>query len=365
MAKYYSSTFGQISGKHGSAVAVTRKDGTTYIRIYAKPSNPRTDKQQAHRAKFALSSRALVPFNPIFKETIGITNGISSARSYAFKNAIVGKHPSLSVDYEKLMFSFGALEKLHNASISYIDGVATINWDFDKMYNCHSDDIVNIVAFNKDGNQAFHIKEVALRSDKISKIHVRDSWIGSEIYFWAYVTNNDKISDSVFVGKCRPSEIIANKADEVAEQDCASYNAGIESDIPAEDRMCGASSYIGTNDIVVSFIMMLCNLLSLFRQAVIGKDSQYFEEPLIHNVACMVERVHSIANESVLAYGLRLNRRNVFKDLPTKCKNIFASIPIPLQQRGDILNLSNQLMFESIFKNNTGKSLRENRYYLK
>ena len=90
MAKYYSSTFGKISGKHGTAVAVIRKDGSTYLRLHVPSSNPRTEKQQAHRAKFALTSKSLVPFNPIFKQTIGITNGISSARSYAFKNSIVG-----------------------------------------------------------------------------------------------------------------------------------------------------------------------------------------------------------------------------------------------------------------------------------
>ena len=328
MAKFYSSTFGEISGKHGSAVAVTRKDGTTYIRIYAKPSNPRTDKQQAHRAKFALSSKALVPFNPIFKETIGITNGISSARSYAFKHAIVGEHPNLYVDYEKLMFSFGALEKLHNASISYIDGVATINWDFDKMHNCHGDDSVNLVVYNKDANQALHLKDVALRSDKISKINIIDSWTHSEIYFWVYVTNNDKISDSVFVGKCRPSEIMANTADEVVEQDCGSNRVGNESDMRPVDIKYGSGSHIGINEIVMSFIMMLCNLLSLFKQAVIGEDSQYLEETLKNNVVnSRVEHQHNIANESVLASSLRLNRRNVFKELFTKYQNI----PIPTQ----------------------------------
>lgn len=332
MAKFYSSTFGEISGKHGSAVAVTRKDGTTYIRIYTKPSNPRTEKQQAHRAKFALSSKALVPFNPIFKETIGITNGISTARSYAFKNAIVGEYPNFSVDYEKIMFSFGTLEKLHNASTSYNDGVASINWDFDKMYNCHADDSVNLVVYNKDSNQALHIKDVALRKDKLCRINIQDSWTDSELYFWAYVTNNDKISDSVFIGKCKLSEIMANKADEVAEQDHDSYEVGTESDMRSEEMRCGSGSHVGVNEIVMNFIMMLCNLLSLFRQAVIGEDSQYLEEPLKHNVVnSRVERVHNIANESVLASSLRLNRRNVFKELLTKDHNVFAPIPIPIQ----------------------------------
>ena len=273
MAKYYSSTFGKISGKHGSAVAVTRKDGTTYIRIYAKSSNPRTEKQQAHRAKFALSSKALVPFNPIFKARIGVTNGISIARSHAFKNAIVGEYPNYSMDYEKLMFSFGPLEKLHNTSVTVNEGVATLNWDFEEMYNCNADDRVSIVIFNKDANRALNIDDVALRYDKQAKIDIHDSWADSDLYFWAYVMNGDKISDSVFVDKCveedmidTPNEINDNKEDEISYQNDikASSETSISSCVTGscqgETKL--ANGYIAT--MIQGFIKALIyNLLGL------------------------------------------------------------------------------------------------------
>ena len=221
MAKFYSSTFGAISGKHGTAVAVTRKDGLTYLRLHVPASNPRTEKQQAHRAKFALTSKALVPFNPIFKDTIGITNGISVARSHAFKNAIVGDYPNLSVDYEKIMFSFGPLEKLHNASVTRKDNVATLNWDFKEMYNCHAGDSVSIVVFNKDTKQVLHIKDIALRLDKSTKIEIHKAWADSELYFWAYVRGGDKISDSVFVGihAAEPEKVEGCVSPDVDEKD--------------------------------------------------------------------------------------------------------------------------------------------------
>ena len=49
MAKFSSTTFGPISGRHGTAVAATTKDGKSYIRVYRAPSNPKTEKQVAHR----------------------------------------------------------------------------------------------------------------------------------------------------------------------------------------------------------------------------------------------------------------------------------------------------------------------------
>ena len=253
MAKYYSSTFGKISGKHGNAVAVIRQDGSTYLRIYKKPSNPRTDKQQAHRAKFALSSRALVPFNPIFKTTIGVTNGISTARSYAFRNAIEGEYPSLSMNYEKLMFSFGPIERLHNTSFGINEGVVSLCWDFQKMYNCNANDSVSLVVFNKGDNQAVHIEDVALRSDKTVDIDIRDSWAGADLYLWAYVTSGDKISDSVFVSNSvgiDPSACSENKS--------------------IDNKHIDLSVRFDFNKFIMAYVMMLYNLFGLlYRESLI------------------------------------------------------------------------------------------------
>ena len=305
--------------------------------MYAKPSNPRTDKQQAHRAKFALSSKALVPFNPIFKETIGITNGISTARSYAFKNVIVGEYPNLSVDYEKLMFSFGPLEKLHNASATTNDGVVTINWDFQKMYNCHGDDSVNLVVFNKDSDQALHIKDIALRKEKLSNINIQDSWADCELYFWAYVTSGDKISDSVFVGKCRPSDIISDSFTETVKQGDDAYATSIESDIQIDDTKSDYSSdRLSANAFIMRFIMMLCNLLSLFKQAVVGDNIQDFVKVLRYRYYSMVERVENIDNER--EFNARLGRSwgGVFEEICGKYQYIFTTLLMPINTRLNI-----------------------------
>ena len=202
MAKIHSSIFGSISGKHGSAVAVTRRDGISYIRMHVIPHNPRTDKQQAHRSKIGLVSKSLAPFNPIFKHTMGATNGISIARSHAFKNAIMDEYPNFSIDYKKLMFSFGTLQKLQNATTSFHNGIVSINWDFKKKHNSHGNDSVSIIVFNKDANKVLHIEDIALRKKKQAKIDIHESWADSELYFWAYVRRGDKVSDSVFVGEC-------------------------------------------------------------------------------------------------------------------------------------------------------------------
>ena len=331
MAKFYSSTFGEISGKHGNAVAVTRKDGTTYIRIYAKPSNPRTDKQQAHRAKFALSSRALVPFNPIFKDTIGVTNGISAARSHTFKNAIVGEYPNFSIDYEKIMFSFGPLAKLHNSSVKSNDGVVSINWDFDKMYNCHSDDSVNLVVFNKESNQALHIKDVALRADTLTNISIQDSWADSELHLWAYLTNGDKISDSVFVGKCRPSDIIQDSPEVDLIQDYEMQIDNNEPDTSTEELKSNYSfAHFNAYEAIISILMMVYNLLGLFKQAVVGSNIKDYVKVLECRLFGVMEYVGNIDKEREYNHGLKSNKRSIFEVLYERYQHMSIPIPIPI-----------------------------------
>ena len=329
MAKYYSSTFGKISGKHGSAVAVTRKDGVTYLRIHVKSSNPRTEKQQAHRAKFALSSKALVPFNPIFKARIGVTNGISIARSHAFKNAIVGEYPNYSMDYEKLMFSFGSLEKLHNASVAINEGVATLNWEFEEMYNCYADDRVSIVIFNKDANQALNIDDVAMRSDKQTKIDIHESWADSDLYFWAYVMNGDKISDSVFVAKCveeymidTPDDINDNKEDEILYQNDikASSKTAVSSCTPdsCKGEIKLTSGYIAT--MIQSFIKALMyNVLGLL---------VYIENS--DNTDKRIDHRHTLGRIPKYASTLKNIQCSIFEGLYGKYQKVYTSMLNPI-----------------------------------
>ena len=295
MAKYYSSTFGKISGKHGTAVAVIMKDGSTYLRKYTKPSNPRTDKQQAHRAKFALSSRALVPFNPIFKETMGVTSGISIARSHAFKNAIVGQYPSLAMDYKKLIFSLGPIAELSNPSTTISESVVTINWDFTKAYNSNKSDCVNIVIFNKDANKAAHFKSVAIRSDKKCDIGIHETWAKSELYVWAYLTNGDKSSDSVFVGAAvgTPQSLSGLSACPNDYHNNSNGNRNIVSGTHAVEPPHGI------NQAIMALIVMLYNLFGLLKQVVVNIDTKYPSNTLIHKDYNTSKSIKNIYKESV------------------------------------------------------------------
>jgi hypothetical protein len=67
MSKYISTTFGYISGRHGTAVAAVQKDGTTVLRVFNPPSNPRKEAQTVQRTKFAMVNQELSVMSKLFQ----------------------------------------------------------------------------------------------------------------------------------------------------------------------------------------------------------------------------------------------------------------------------------------------------------
>lgn len=192
MAKFNSTTFGSISGRHGSAVAATTKDGKSYLRIYRAPSDPKSAKQVAQRTKFAFANSSLSCFRNLFKETFNNRRGLNMGVSYALKNAIIGESPDFTVDYSKLVFTVGNINQALSVSASHINNKVTINWDFVEASQSKSDDQVSCIFFNEDTQLSIHMKDLCARGDKTIDIELPEAWKGSEVYCWMYIsaTNN-------------------------------------------------------------------------------------------------------------------------------------------------------------------------------
>ncbi|MFT3754042.1 MAG: DUF6266 family protein [Paludibacter sp.] len=197
MAKFNSTTFGTISGRHGSAVAATTKEGKSYLRVYRAPSDPKTDKQVAQRSKFAFANSSLSCFRNLFRETFNHRRGLNMGISYALKNAITGDYPDFTIDYSKLVFTVGNVNQALTVSANHTDNKVTINWDFVDASQSKPDDNVSFIFFNEDTQLSIHMKDVCLRAEKTTEIELPDAWKGSEVYCWLYIsaTNNSMITN--------------------------------------------------------------------------------------------------------------------------------------------------------------------------
>lgn len=203
MATFKSLTFGKISGKYGDALATQSKaTGKNYLRVASVPTNPRTDKQVAHRAKFAYINSVLRPFYPVFKKNFGGNPGIRYGINIGFKNAIVGEYPDFSIDLSKLMFAEGAIYTVNLVSAEKTaDGKLKIDWDTTNLEGTEPTALANFVFYNELTNQALtHVSNV-MHSVGTVTVDMPAIWVGATIHSWIYFVSENglRCSNSQYI----------------------------------------------------------------------------------------------------------------------------------------------------------------------
>ena len=204
MAQFKSPTFGKISGKYGDALATHRKaTGRNYLRVASVPSNPRTDKQVAHRAKFGFVNSVLRPFYPVFKINFGGNQGIRYALNIAFHNAIVGEYPNYAIDLENLVFTEGVIDKAANTQMTLAgENALKIDWDTTTLANSNDTDQIEFVLFNENSNQTLMLTEGWQRSAGTCTLQMPAIWKTATIHCWMYFKKLDgsAASKSQYIG---------------------------------------------------------------------------------------------------------------------------------------------------------------------
>jgi hypothetical protein len=211
MSKFNSTTFGEISGRHGSAVAAkTKKDGNI-LKVFKAPSNPKTDKQVAVRTKFAFVTSYLSCMRDLFKYTFKDNGGYNAAMSYAFSNAVTGTAPNWTMDVSKLVMAVGS-------SNVYISGTHTVtkttgstvkvDWYTGNIHdnivnNAKPTDTVTVVFFNEDLREAMLYEPEVTRLEGTVDVELPDNWISGKAHCWIYFTRANKSlnSNSVYLSE--------------------------------------------------------------------------------------------------------------------------------------------------------------------
>lgn len=197
MAKFNSTTFGTISGRHGSAVASTNKDGQSILKVFKAPSNPNTVAQVNQRTKFGFVNSELSPLREIFKRSFRNNKGINLAVSYALKNAVTGSNPDFTLDYSKLSFAWGSIQIPEHISAVNIDGNLMISWDTTMRTEDEYPDELNVVLMNTSSKFAILRESVALRPTGNVNIEVPLVWVGKELHCWVYFSTPESSLTSV------------------------------------------------------------------------------------------------------------------------------------------------------------------------
>jgi len=189
MAKFESSTFGRISGRHGSAVAAKYND-KNIIRIYSPPSDPKTPKQLAQRAKFSLYTHTLRPLKTTLDQGYGCHTGIAESMKTSFNTCIAGSYPNFTFDFSKLRISNGNLPQTEVAHLVKKTGtIVSADWDSTLFFGASAKDTVNFVFFNPTTQNTFLSTAAAIRSAAKVDITLPAAWTGATLHCWMYFTS--------------------------------------------------------------------------------------------------------------------------------------------------------------------------------
>ena len=196
MATYNSTTFGAISGRHGSAVAAISKDGKCILKVYKAPSNPNTERQVVQRTKFGFVNKEMNVFRNLFKLTFGGSQGVSKGVSLAF-GAVSGEYPDFSMDYSKLIISQGNVDTSGFLKATKTTGTnIKIEWDATIGFQGDDNDGVNLVFVN-DETKVGQIKQnIVLRSEGSTEIALPEVWVGQKVHCWIFFSTPDGYNTS-------------------------------------------------------------------------------------------------------------------------------------------------------------------------
>lgn len=203
MAIFKSSTFGKISGKHGSAVAASRKDGLNILKVYRVASNPNTTGQKNQRGKFGFVVKELNCMRKLFTVSFGGQYGINRAVALAMKTCVSGEFPEFKIDYNQLQISTGTIPPAVSMNISKLSSTKyKLEWGSLGSLNEKPDDNLCLVLLNNIKKQMIHNQSIALRNSKMVLFSLPEFWNEAEIHAWIYFTSTkyNKFSNSQYLG---------------------------------------------------------------------------------------------------------------------------------------------------------------------
>src|SRR5690554_365868 len=154
MAIYVKGALGSFSGKLGNIVGSNWRS-IDYLRSLPRPSKkPASEKQIAHRAKFALVVDFLNPLRDFIN--MGY-NDSQEQKMTAFNRAtshlltrIEGQYPDFTIPYDEVRLSKGSLKGISANVFKNLDGDLEITWDPSvNPLSSEADDLVYFVMYNE------------------------------------------------------------------------------------------------------------------------------------------------------------------------------------------------------------------------
>lgn len=207
MAKYYNGPNGPISGKLGDIVGSSWR-GIHYVKNKAKTSTkPKTEKQLAQQARFALAVQFLRPIKELlnigFKQHHRAATGFNMAVKYILQHAIIGQYPEYTIDYQNVQFSQGSWGRAEVVKLMPGAAFLTVIWYGNQYrFSSYGDDQVNILIYEPVSNEYVKGPADVLRMQEACIIAIPPRLCGKPLHTYLFCVSSDgKVSDTTYAGE--------------------------------------------------------------------------------------------------------------------------------------------------------------------
>ena len=207
MAILSNGAFGHPNGKIGNMVFYKLK-GQTVCREIGKQGKP-SRKQLANYQAMQVTMALVKPMKDFIRNSFEleargtVKNAHNLAVSYNKKQALQGEYPNISVDYSKVVLSYGELPGARDFSISKTETGLILNWNPESYAGGHDgDDILMIQLCHPLRKKGSTFLNASRRDSGQVFIPVSQSYIHEPIEAYACFKPADgkQISNSIYLG---------------------------------------------------------------------------------------------------------------------------------------------------------------------
>ena len=213
MGTFKQGIHGNFSGKVGNVVGSSWK-GKGVMRIRpASVSNPRTEKQQSVRGKFALVGRFTARLSSLIADgfksyAIGIT-AHNAAMMYNLKYGLNGVYPDLSLNMNEMKISLGDLPLAMDLSaIKSGDNALQLSWtDNSSEPGAAPNDLLSIGIYDVEREKALKFRGQFQRAQSGGLLEIPAYWLDRTLHVFAFFKSQTHdagseyyVSESIYLG---------------------------------------------------------------------------------------------------------------------------------------------------------------------
>ncbi|NQX43255.1 hypothetical protein SAMN05421820_11616 [Pedobacter steynii] len=207
MAILSNSAFGHPNGKIGGMVYYMLK-GQAVCRMIGEQGKP-SIKQLANYQAMQVTMSLVKPMKEFIRNSFEleargtVKNAHNLAVSYNKKQALQGEYPNISVDYSKVVLSYGTLPGARDFSMSKTETELTLNWNPESYTGGHDgDDILMILLYYPSRKYGRSFLNASRRDSGEVILPLSEVYIHEPIEAYACFKSADgkQISNSIYLG---------------------------------------------------------------------------------------------------------------------------------------------------------------------